>query len=107
VPDAPASSFDGVASYSPTGEEGGNAALFTGTVVQTLPCIATEDSEGVTYIPVFPVDQLELKDGHLVFGGTDLVLGAEVTLPGGVVETAPEGSTVPDGCEGTLWLVNA
>ncbi len=94
-----------VATYVPAGE-GGNAALLDATVYQVQPCVAVEDSAGTKYVPVFPVGAVDVEGGETSFNGIELVEGAQVSLAGGAVAAAPNGTQIPSGCVGDLWLVN-
>lgn len=96
---------ENVASYVATGD-GGNGALLNARVYQLDPCLVVEDGDGTRFVPVFPAGMLEVDGDEVSFDGVRLTDGAEVSLAGGTVPTAPPDARIPDGCEGHLWLVN-
>lgn len=60
-----------------------------------------------TFLPVFPVDEVERSDSDLTYGGQSFSDGDRIALGGGAA-TLGSWATLPEGCdepEGEVWLV--
>lgn len=96
---------EGVATYESFGS-GSDGALLEGHLELEADCVyvITEDN---TFLPVFPVDEVERSDNDLTYGGQLLSDGDGIALGGGAA-TLGSWATLPEGCdepEGEVWLV--
>ncbi|MBB4140290.1 hypothetical protein [Microbacterium invictum] len=74
--------------------EAGMDALLEGTLIISDRCVWVR-SQGMRNVPVFPEGDAEVRDGVLIWRGTEYADGDSISLGGGYL---PDGGTIPAGC---------